>query len=101
MNYQEILETLKQKIKTVDDFAMQDFKVKDLGLGPIKLIDEKGGEGEGEEWYAVFHFKAHDIYIKVNGYYTSYDGTEFEGGWGCCNEVTPKKESITVWEVIV
>jgi hypothetical protein len=74
--------------------------LKSLGLGPIENVDRKGGEGEGEEWYVVFYFPKHNVYLKCNGYYQSYHGTEFYGGWNDCFEVIPKQVEITVYEKI-
>ena len=42
-------------------------------------VDQQGGEGEGEYWYVVRYFSEHDIYIKLEGFYTSYDGVDFNG----------------------
>ena len=47
---------------------------------------------------AIKHFKEHDVYIKVTGWYQSYNGTEFYDGWGCCSQVFPKQQTITVYE---
>jgi hypothetical protein len=50
------------------------------GLGRIKVVEQKGGYNElqdgatGMEWYIVRHFVDHDIYIRLNGHYTSYEG---------------------------
>ena len=61
-------------------------------------VDSYGGEGQGDTWYVVYHFPNHDVYIRVDGYYQSYDGTEFYDGWGCCKEVKPVQKTITVYE---
>jgi hypothetical protein len=69
-----------------------------LGLGPIEEVASKGGEGEGEEWYVVYHFPKHNIYLKCDGFYQSYNGTEFYDGWDDCFEVKPKEITVTVYE---
>ena len=61
-------------------------------------VDSYGGEGQGETWYIVYYFPAHELHIRVNGYYQSYNGTEFYGGWDCCKEVKPVQKTITVYE---
>lgn len=61
-------------------------------------VDSYGGEGQGETWYIVYYFPKHDVYIRIDGYYQSYNGTEFYDGWGCCKEVKPVKKTITVYE---
>lgn len=60
-------------------------------------VDSYGGEGQGETWYTVKYFRDHDVYIRVDGYYTSYNGVEFDKGWDACKEVRPRKKTITVY----
>lgn len=64
-------------------------------LGKWKEVDSYGGEGKGEEWYSVKHFTDHDVYIKTEGYYQSYHGTDFEG-YG--EEVRPKTITKVIYE---
>ena len=71
-----------------------------LGFGKMVEVDSYGGEGQGDTWYSVKHFVDHDVYIRVNGYYTSYEGTSFDGGWACCSEVKPVEKTITVYNNI-
>jgi len=78
--------------------ARRDKYVATLGYGEVKEVDSHGGEGEGEDWWVVFHFIDHDVHIKVDGWYQSHNGTEFEEGWGSCSEVTPTQKTITVYE---
>ena len=96
-SYDEILEVLKEKIYSVSDFADEDYDKEDLGLGEIVEVHQEGGEEQGSHWESVKHFKDHDVYIKVTGYYSSYNGTAF-GGWGDCSHVTPQEKVITVYE---
>jgi len=97
MNYQEILEVLKEKISNVDEFAHEDYSNEELGLGEIQEIHQEGGEGEGSHWESVKHFKDHNIYIKVTGYYQSYNGTDFSNWDRACSEVKPTEKTITVY----
>lgn len=74
-----------------------------LGLGPIKEIEEHGrGEGDGEEYYKVFNFPLHDVYVRIDGYYESYNDTSFNGtsfnGWSSCKEVRPVERMVTFYE---
>ena len=46
---------------------------------------------------STYCIKDHDIYIKVTGYYSSYNGTDFDSGWDCCTEVRPAKKEVTVY----
>ena len=60
-------------------------------------VDQYGGEGQGDDWWSVKYFPEHDVYIKVSGFYASYDGTSFNG-WDDCSEVRPIQKTITVYE---
>lgn len=113
MNFEQIMKVLEEKIENVDEFAYGDFGDKKFPkakygtpeykiitipeLGDIEEVDQYGGEGQGETWYSVKHFKDHDVYIKVSGYYASYDGVSFDG-WEDCIEVKPQQKTITVYE---
>lgn len=66
-----------------------------LGLGEVEEADSYGGEGKGETWYSVKYFKDHDVYIRIDGFYSSYNGTDFYDGYG--REVKPKEKTITVY----
>lgn len=98
LSFSEIMDIVKSKVDSVSDFAYEDFDKDKLELGPIKNVNHYGGEGQGEKWYVVFHFVDHDIYIRVDGFYSSYNGTDFYGGWGDCKEVTPKTKTLVVYE---
>lgn len=45
--------------------------------GALDMVEHYGGEGEGETWYDVIHFVEHGFYMQIDGYYQSYDGTDF------------------------
>lgn len=66
-----------------------------LGVGTYKVVDSYGGEGCGETWYKVFHFTDHNVYIRIDGFYQSYNGTEFYSGYG--REVFPQEKTIVVF----
>ena len=97
-NYEEILKILKEKINTVSEFVYEDYGKTNLKLGVIEVVYKEGGEGEGEHWERVFHFIDQDIYIKVTGLYTSYNGTSFDEGWDSCEEVRPFEKIVTFYE---
>lgn len=98
MNFEQIMEVLKNKIEKVDNFAWEEYNEQTLDLGTIKEIDQVGGEGEGERWHSVKHFVDHDVYIKVTGHYSSYNGTDFWDEWDACREVKPQEKTITVYQ---
>lgn len=49
----------------------------------IALAEEHGGEGQGEEYWYVFSVKdlatSEVTYLKFEGFYSSYNGSEFDG----------------------
>lgn len=67
-----------------------------LGLGKVVEIEQYGGEDQGSTWYSIKYFVDHDVYIRTDGYYQSYSGTDFHDGYG--RVVTPQQKTITVFE---
>jgi hypothetical protein len=94
MTAQDILDLVEEKEIGVSDFAYGDFELEELG--EWEEIDQYGGEGQGDNWWSVKHFKDHNVYIKTTGFYSSYNGTDFEDGYG--SEVVPKEKTIIVYE---
>jgi len=94
----EIIEKLIEKGITVSDFAFENYYSKDLDLGPIEEVHQRGGEGMGDHWESVKYFKDHDVYLKVVGFYQSHYGTDFYDDWNCVREVKPKEKTITIYE---
>ena len=98
------LETIVKELRDNDispcDFAHGDFDplVVLNQLGTIKEVDQYGGEGMGDTWYSVKHFVNYDTYVKINGFYSSYDGVDFGNYEQCMRIVTPKEKTITVYE---
>lgn len=93
MNYRDILGKILE-LSTLIDFAQEEYgsNIKEE-LGDFKVVARKGGSDQGTEWWTVFFFKEHDLYIKFDGYYTSYDGLEDVDTY----QVYPKEVSITVY----
>ena len=101
MTAQEILEKLPGIFEDISEFAYSGSLTEDESsaeIGEIQEVEQHGGEGKGSEWYSVKYFPKHDVYIKVEGYYSSYHGTDFEDGWG--HEVRPAQKTITVYNSI-
>ena len=55
-----------------------EFKEKYRKLGQMKCVDSYGGEGQGDDYYSVYHFIDHDVYIKFQGWHTSHWGSEYD-----------------------
>lgn len=64
-------------------------------LGTMKIIDSYGGEGCGSDYWFIVLFEDHDVFLKVTGFYQSYNGVEFDN-YG--KEVKPSQEVVTVYK---
>jgi hypothetical protein len=111
--YEEILEIFQANM-SIEEFAFNDFPEEwypaagqnwehpnymHPELGYFEEIEQVGGEGEGDHWHSIKYFKDQDIYICVTGFYSSYNGTDFYGGFvDCCSNVRPTQKTITVYE---
>lgn len=117
LTYQQILEEIKNQCSDVDEFATEGlggekvypdakygtkeyFVYKNPILGIVKQIEQYGGEDQGSNWYVIYYFEDHDVYIKVTGYYQSYSGLDFYNEWDCCKQVIPQEKTITVYESV-
>lgn len=63
-------------------------------LGEIEMVEHHGGEGEGDDYYTVYHFKNHDVWIQFQGWYASHVGSEYEGMF----EVQPEQKLVTIYK---
>jgi hypothetical protein len=61
-----------------------------------KLVDEHGGKGQGDEFWAVYEFtKGTDsVFIQFDGFYASHIGSEYQE----CFPVKPKVIEQTIYE---
>lgn len=60
-------------------------------------VEQYGGEGQEDTWYSVKYFKDHDVYLRVDGYYQSHSGTDFESWDSAVSIVKPQQKTITVY----
>lgn len=107
MTGQEIIDRLKGAGLSVGNFAydgldyLDDDGVDDDTLvgdiGECKEVESYGGEDCGSTWFKVYYFPKHDVYLRVDGWYQSYNGVDFNG-WEDVKEVKPKEKVITVYE---
>jgi hypothetical protein len=77
--YSEIIELLVEHCPNLYEWYGEDFDYKLLEslLGKWTEIHVSGGCDKGSDWVRVYYFQDHDVYIELNGYYTSYDGVNF------------------------
>lgn len=66
-----------QDIEANPDDYSDEFKEEFKKLGAFELVDSFGGEGQGDDYWSVFHFKDHDVYIQFDGWYRSYNGSKY------------------------
>lgn len=69
----------------------------EAAVGKVIQAAHYGGEGQGDSYWTVWHFVDHDVYLRADGWYASYDGHEYEDGF---KEVRPKVVNETVYEKI-
>lgn len=96
----EIIDLLPKVFASQDEFEELDPISKHSpeykALGSMKIVDSYGGSEQGVEYGFVVLFQDHGVYIKLEGYYSSYDGVEWDEDWG--TEVFPKQQVITVYK---
>lgn len=94
MNAGEIISKLGDFGSNIE-IAYEDFDKKEVkeALGEFSMVASRGGSDQGTEWWVVYYFKEHDVYIKYDGYYTSYDGVSDIEAF----EVFPKEVTVTVY----
>lgn len=62
---------------------------------PVKFVEgETGGEGSGEYCYVIL--RVGEQYFRKEGYYSSYNGTDWDGDF---DEVEPYQKTITDYKV--
>lgn len=86
-------------IQNPDDLMRNEY-LESIGLGPWEEIEHYGGEDCGSTWYSIKHFTKHNVYVKVDGWYQSYHGTDFDGWDTACSEVRPVQKMVTVFDTI-
>lgn len=71
----------------------------DEAFGKVEEIADAatGGEDEGSDYRRVYFFADHDVYVAIDGYYASYDGTEYTSGF---TQVVPAEETHTVYNEV-
>ena len=108
MTFSEVLIKLEEQYGEYDSYS-DDYSIAKFfeeehgeveGVGNFIDVQSQGGPAAGNQYVKVKYFPQHDLYIKIDGYYSSYDGTTFYDGWGNCKEVRPMVEPTTVYKEI-
>lgn len=66
--------------KGYDDFAYEVSNKLNflIGVGEIEFVEDFGGEGMGDHAHVVFKVKSNGKLYKLDGYYSSWEGTDWE-----------------------
>ena len=74
--HSELTESTRWDSDEVTDFRK---KLSDVGIR-FEHVDDYGGEEQGRDYWSVyaFHDEAHVVYVKFDGWYESYHGSEYE-----------------------
>jgi hypothetical protein len=86
-------------IELAENYTHADwYKEMEKIIGPIKMVEQVGGSDQGSYWYSVLNFIDHNVFIKITGYYTSYEGTSFTMfDTSDFKEVFPSQKTITIY----
>lgn len=74
--------------------------VSQFGLGACEFKASHGGMDQGSDWWKIWYFPKHDVYVKAKGWYQSHHGVEFYDGWDGVFEVHPAEETIIVYKAV-
>ena len=106
MKAEDIIKILKeQEEKDGDEFKNafgnncdddgDEFNAEEIGLGKSEMVHSDREGSSFDTMVTVQHFKDHNIYISLSGYYSSQEGTTWDGDF---KQVYPKTKTITVYE---
>ncbi len=84
------------KINKINENNITEEDLKDFG--EVTVVDQYGGMGMGDNHYYVLYFEKFNIYLKIQGSYTSYEGSDYS--YAEFFEVFPEQETITVYKSI-
>lgn len=97
MNFQEIVSVLADNEISKKDFADGYMSGIISIVGPIiKMKEEIPQEYGGGEYYVIWQFADHGVFIKLRGWYSSYNDIDFDGYE--YEQVEPKTRIITYFE---
>jgi hypothetical protein len=69
----------------------------------FEVVEQFGGEGKGDHCYYVIKFTRKSdsedfVYVQFNGYYSSYDGSDYS--YGNSYIVEPYEKTIRAWRQV-
>jgi hypothetical protein len=96
MTPKKLIKRLKELFVDDDYFFTESELDNTDEFGEAPIVAETGGfEGGGDYAMKVRHFKKFDTYIRQTGFYSSYNGTDWEDDF---KEVKPVQKMVTVFE---
>lgn len=106
MNAKEVIEKIECVLDDLDlsmsqffgeDYSNADREALSKELGDFEQVEYgRGATGDHDSYDVVYHFKDHNIWLEANGYYSSWEGTD----WSSAElyEVKPVQKTITVYQ---
>lgn len=96
LTFQQIVATLRMAGWDNEKIARELEEEDELeGIGTIEMVKSWGGEGQGDDIGRVFYFPGHNVYMRIDGYYQSHYGSEWDDD---PYEVKPQPQQVTVYE---
>lgn len=96
MNKKQVLKDIAVFMHNHDNYY-EDLKLDGF---KVKIEEEVGGEGQGEHTHIVFKIsdKENSMFVKLNGYYDSYEGTEWD--YNSLSEVISYEKTVRDWKKV-
>lgn len=94
MNFEQLKEKLEEI--GIERIGHDDYDEEEIGIELEVMVDEGGYEGAGEHVEKVLKYVSEeegDIFIRIQGYYSSYAGTTWEDSE--FEQVFPKNVMVT------
>lgn len=102
----EVVELITEKSGESPCYAITELHYYQKDLTPEELMglkfewqDSFGGEGKGDHCHVVYKVTRGDesVFIKFDGYYSSYDGRDFNDGFYFCE---PYEKTVRDWRKV-
>ena len=100
MNFRQIIESLSELQITPEDFSKERYTNHEVtsAVGRFTVVERSGGSVEGDDCSFVIQFIDHNVFVKITGYYDSYEGIDYSESEFL--EVVPKEKIITTYEPV-